>query len=449
MQTQIDQSNILSATQTANLVVAAVVNLAVKQLGTTTDSVDTSPLSDLLSMEPFSAPLKAVKKDIVPKVDVADSAMATLKGIKALTEVCSADSSCQEKIVDFGVLCLLRRFLLRDDYEKLSAIEAYDASKTLEAQDRTSNIPKESSTSDSNDPSSVRVPPTAHIRRHAARLLTILSLLPKVQKVIIADEIWCKWLEDCANGKISGCNDLKIQSYARATLLNIFCYRQIDRDSANGDTPDAGIANSNKNCSRYGDMIFLINPELSHWKCPEKVGQDTAHRDASSLDGANSIDSEDRSVTRLSNDVNSSSSGDASHSSAGTREPPHLDIVFVHGLRGGPYKTWRIAEDKSSTKSGLVEKIDQEAGKLGTFWPGEWLSVDFPQARMFTLRYKVCLGDGCIEYVVYWNFSPNIAPSLDISDHIYIYMYIYIVYVYICIYIVYIRWKICAFLFFI
>ncbi|KAK9946555.1 hypothetical protein M0R45_012015 [Rubus argutus] len=54
VKTQIDQSNILSATQTANLLVAAVVNLAVKQLGTTTDSVDTSPLADLLSMEPFS-----------------------------------------------------------------------------------------------------------------------------------------------------------------------------------------------------------------------------------------------------------------------------------------------------------------------------------------------------------------------------------------------------------
>ncbi|XP_050367132.1 uncharacterized protein LOC126785475 isoform X2 [Argentina anserina] len=388
VKTQIDQSNILSAAQTANQLVAAVVNLAVKQLGTIPDSVVKSPLADLLSMEPFSAPLKTLKKDSVPKVDVADSAMATLKGIKALTEVCSVDSLCQEKIVDFGVLCLLRRFLLRDDYEKLSAIEAYDASKTLEAQDRTSNITKESSTADSNDPSSVRVPPTAHIRRHAARLLTLLSLLPKVQKVIIEDETWCKWLEDCANGKISGCSDLKIQSYARATLLNILCNHQIDRDSANGDTPDAGTGNSNKTSPRYGDNIFLINPESSHWKCPEKSDQDTVHQDASSLNGSNSIDSEDKSVAIFSNDVNSSSSGDASHSGTGKRE---LDIVFVHGLRGGPYKTWRIAEDKSSTKSGIVEKIDQEAGKLGTFWPGEWLSADFPQARMFTLRYKSSL----------------------------------------------------------
>ena len=38
-----------------------------------------------------------------------------------------------------------------------------------------------------------------------------------------------------------------------------------------------------------------------------------------------------------------------------------------------------------------VDEVDEEAGKLGTFWPGEWLSSDFPEARMFSLKYKVCL----------------------------------------------------------
>ncbi|KAK9946556.1 hypothetical protein M0R45_012016 [Rubus argutus] len=112
---------------------------------------------------------------------------------------------------------------------------------------------------------------------------------------------------------------------------------------------------------------------------------------------ANSVDNEDRSVTRLSNDVSSSSSGDASHSGAGTREPPHLDIVFVHGLRGGPYKTWRIAEDKSSTKSGLVEKIDQEAGKLGTFWPVEsntWSGASLPLQEVSSMLLEKIVAAG-------------------------------------------------------
>lgn len=378
MQTQIDQSNILSATQTVNQLAGAVVNLAAIQLGTTIGSEDTFPLADLLSSEPFVGQLKNLKKDSVPKFDAADSAMATLKGIKSLAELCSDDSSCQDKIVDYGVLCLLRRFLLRDDYEKLTAIEAYDASRTLEAKERNANAPSDSTVSTTNDPSSIRIPPTAHIRRHAARLLTILSLLPKVQKVIIGDEVWRKWLEDCANGKIPGCNDAKLQSYARATLLNVFCSPQIDRDSVNRDSSDTGIPNSSpdagfanrRTCPRYDDGIFLINPELPHWKCPENFDQDTFQREASTV-------------------ADAVSSLDTSHDGSGTREMPFIDVVFVHGIRGGPYKSWRISEDKSSTKSGLVEKIDQEAGKQGTFWPGEWLSADFPQARMFTLKYKV------------------------------------------------------------
>ncbi|KAJ6878840.1 hypothetical protein NC652_032395 [Populus alba x Populus x berolinensis] len=94
--TQIDQSNILFATQTANQLAGAVVNLARNQLGTDIDSFDTFPLADLLSMEPFIGPLKNIKKD-APKSKAADSALATLKGIKALTELCAKDSLCQEK----------------------------------------------------------------------------------------------------------------------------------------------------------------------------------------------------------------------------------------------------------------------------------------------------------------------------------------------------------------
>ncbi|GAV82035.1 PGAP1 domain-containing protein [Cephalotus follicularis] len=390
VKTQIDQANVLLASQTANLLAGAVVNLAVNQLGLTADSFDTFPLADLLSLEPFTGPLKNIKKDSIPKSNVADSALATLKGIKSLTELCAEDSSCQDKIAKFGVLCLLRRLLLRDDYEKLAAIEAYDASRGPEAQERASNVHGESSDSDTNDQSSVRVPPTAHIRRHAARLLTILSLLPEAQKVILADETWCKWLHDCANGKIPGCSDLKIQSYARATLLNVFCNHQIGKDTVNSSVPEAGSANKNRDCPRYDDMIFLINPELPHWKCPEIVNEDTVQRDKFSSGEADSVNGNSTSVTRASNVGELSGSHSISESSLQS-DAPELDVVFVHGLRGGPYKTWRIAENKSSTKSGLVEKIDLEAGKLGTFWPGEWLSADFPRARLFTLKYKTNL----------------------------------------------------------
>ncbi|KAI4336956.1 hypothetical protein L6164_015421 [Bauhinia variegata] len=375
VKTLINNSNVASAAQVANQLASAVVSLAAKQLGIASDSVDSFPLADLFSLEPFVGPFKNLKKGSPLKLDAADSALATLKGIKTLTDVCAEDSLCQDKIVDLGILCLLRRFLLSDDYEKLAAIEAYDASRVHEVQKRISNVNLEPPVSDNSDQSSVRVPPSAHIRRHAARLLNILSHLPKVQKVIIEDETWCKWLDDCANGRISGCSDLKIRSYARTTLLNIFCNDQFNRYSGTGNSSDSGVR-TNKNFSpRYDDMIFLINPHLPHWKSPKE----TSAQDTDNEDG-----------TKPLNDDSLSCSINSSESSRGAQFPP-IDVVFVHGLRGGPYKTWRIADDKSSTMPTLVEKIDQETGKLGTSWPGEWLSSDFPEARLFTLKYKTNL----------------------------------------------------------
>ncbi|GAA0165603.1 hydrolase [Lithospermum erythrorhizon] len=373
VKTQIDQTNVVSASQIANQLAGSVVNLAGKQLGTVIDTDDTFPLSDLLSLEPFVGLFKNLKKDKMPKMDAADSAVATLRGMKALTDLCAEDPLCLDKMAQCGVMCLIRRLLLEDDYEQLAAIEAYNASRALEAQERTP-VSGEPSLGNTNDQSSLRVPPSAHIRRHAARLLTVISVLPRVQNAIFADETWLKWLEDCAKGKIAGCNDLKTQSYARATLLNVLCNAQVTGDSADEDvTGNNGSSNYNP-CPRYADMIFLINPELPHWTCPKRIVANTT--DDSCVGSDKSAD-DDSSL----------------HEAKSYSHPddPVFDIVFVHGLRGGPFKTWRLSEDKSSTKSGLVEKIDEEAGKQGTLWPGEWLSADFPHARLFSLKYKTNL----------------------------------------------------------
>ncbi|KAF5196910.1 Serac1 [Thalictrum thalictroides] len=389
VKTQIDKSNALSAAQIANQLAGAVVNLAGNQFGKDIASDDTFPLGDLLSSEPFSGPFKNLNKDNLRKFDAADSALATLKGIKALAEVCADDTESQNKIADFGVLCLLRRFLLRDDYEQLAANEAYDASRVRETQEPPT-APGETPVVDANDSSSVRVPPTAHIRRHAARLLNILSLHPKVQKAVRADKIWCKWLDDCANGRIPGCNDLKMQSYARATLLNIFCSEESNGNSVPENVPSGSKGVQNSMCPRYDDMIFLINPNLPHWKCSEgpfKTWRVTDDKFSTVSDNSPSLyENESTNVDSKLPSVD----GSVKYSEY---EDPLVDIVFIHGLRGGPFKTWRVTDDKFSTtsKSGLVEKIDQEAGKQGTFWPKEWLAADFPYARLFTVKYKTNL----------------------------------------------------------
>lgn len=390
VKTQIDQSNAQSAVQISNELATSVVKLTGFQLDLKSDTSGDRPFTDFLTLEPFATLIKNMKKNSLPKFDAADSAIATLRGVKALTELCTEDTVCQCKIADLGALVLLRRYLLCDDYEKLAANEAYVASRVLEPQSLDASVPGDSPNKNQNtEPSSVRVPPTAHIRKHSARLLVILSLLPSVKKVISADPIWCKWLEDCASGNIPCCNDQKTQSYARATLLNVFCLEPSEVQVLNYNR-HVDFKDPNRKCPRYEDMIFLLNPELPHWKVSQD--HDENHSDGSFSQKLVSGPSpcsvghcEENNSNNSSCLVNLEQESESSY--------PLLDVVFVHGLRGGPFKSWRIADNKSSTtsKAGLVENIDLEAGKLGTCWPSEWLGADFPGARIFTVKYKTNL----------------------------------------------------------
>ncbi|CAL4921143.1 unnamed protein product [Urochloa decumbens] len=374
----VDYHNASTATQVLNQLGSAVVKLASAQSGYEPGSDDKVPLADFLSLEPFATALKNLNKKNPPKFDAADSASATLKGIKALAELCSEDGACQKRIADLGALSLLRHILLGDDYEKLAAIEAYDASRIREVQGKNVSASNVSTTDATTDPSSVRVPPAAHIRRHAGRLLTILSLLPNSKKQIISDDVWCKWLEDCASGRIP-CNDIKLKSYCRLTLLNIFCSESPNNRRGSDEYPGSG-SEYKRNCPQFGDALFLLNPEL-----PLEVHLDNSGSRISSVPRDNCKD--DGGIEDSSETGSSVDGADAASENA-----PLMDVVFVHGLRGGPFNSWRIADDKSSTtKAGLVESIDEDAGKEGTCWPREWLATDFPQARFFTLKYKTNL----------------------------------------------------------
>lgn len=68
---------------------------------------------------------------------------------------------------------------------------------------------------------------------------------------------------------------------------------------------------------------------------------------------------------------------------------PRVDLIFVHGLKGGSFKTWQNA--------------DSDNGKESTFWPGEWLPKEdgFEEVRIHTYGYDsdwaaVSLGNGSV-----------------------------------------------------
>jgi hypothetical protein len=98
---------------------------------------------------------------------------------------------------------------------------------------------------------------------------------------------------------------------------------------------------------------------------------------------------------------------------------PEVDIVFVHGIRGGPFVSWRkghgpvqaaaegdsavvaaamvggTAGSSSSKRKGVALKPASAAAVHNRHmtqeecWPATWLATDVPNARLLTVEYKV------------------------------------------------------------
>jgi len=64
---------------------------------------------------------------------------------------------------------------------------------------------------------------------------------------------------------------------------------------------------------------------------------------------------------------------------------PEYDVVFIHGVRGGPFVTWRRGDVMSmgSARQHLAH---------GDCWPAAWLAEDLPGARLLSIEYHVSWG---------------------------------------------------------
>jgi hypothetical protein len=67
---------------------------------------------------------------------------------------------------------------------------------------------------------------------------------------------------------------------------------------------------------------------------------------------------------------------------AAARQLPDADIVFLHGIRGGPFITWRHGGPLGNSP------IARELSRSDC-WPAAWLSKDLPNARLISVEYQV------------------------------------------------------------
>ncbi|KAF7690555.1 hypothetical protein HF521_012359 [Silurus meridionalis] len=77
------------------------------------------------------------------------------------------------------------------------------------------------------------------------------------------------------------------------------------------------------------------------------------------------------------------------HPQCRTRQPVNADVLFVHGLLGAAFKTWR-QKDCDLTD---VEKSDGIHEDYTECWPKTWLAADCPNLRILSVEYDTHLSD--------------------------------------------------------
>uniref|UniRef100_A0A8D0EB41 Protein SERAC1 n=1 Tax=Salvator merianae TaxID=96440 RepID=A0A8D0EB41_SALMN len=72
-----------------------------------------------------------------------------------------------------------------------------------------------------------------------------------------------------------------------------------------------------------------------------------------------------------------------------TTEPIKADVLFVHGLLGAAFKTWRQQDIEQSTTEKEVDTEEDHS----ECWPKTWLAADCPSLRIISVEYDTHLSD--------------------------------------------------------
>ena len=183
-----------------------------------------------------------------------------------------------------------------------------------------------------------------------------------------------QWLDHSSKS-----HDAKVSSYAIKALLHLKSHTLLMermknelavRCAAHGQNDPPGsesIAIEQRCGPRYGDMVHFLDPRARH------------HHPSPS---SHSLSAQSHPIQQ----------------DAG-REPD-IDIVFVHGIRGGPFVTWRKQTNTSPHPPSPSPPLHLPSLQIkasppsrphltthSSIWPSDWLPQDFPNARLLTAEY--------------------------------------------------------------
>ncbi|XP_006868541.1 PREDICTED: protein SERAC1 [Chrysochloris asiatica] len=72
-----------------------------------------------------------------------------------------------------------------------------------------------------------------------------------------------------------------------------------------------------------------------------------------------------------------------------TSQPIKADVLFIHGLMGAAFRTWR----QQDCEQVLMEKASEDEDRYTTCWPKTWLARDCPALRIISVEYDTSLSD--------------------------------------------------------
>ena len=314
----------------------------------------TEPPAD--AEESLSPAAIAAYSAVAAAVDVEVADRALTQALKVLNAMAAGDAERRQWLVNAGLFKLLKRVALHRESDEIEAIYAAAAAAAAAALSTSENNGSSSSTASKKkygegataaaavvaqerEPTSTllplplpKLPPklAAHSTaatpqlslRQAIRLIALISVDTPGAAAVDAEPGLLPYLHT-----IVSMNDCKISSCAAKALLNV---------------TSASNNNNTKNHERVvlHDGIQLFDPEASH------------HEDLA-LHGA------------------------ASSSS----EAPLLDVVFVHGIRGGAFATWR--REGVLEHGAAADSLEQAA-----CWPSSWLGPLLgPRVRLLSAEY--------------------------------------------------------------